>query len=159
MTAQGGLSIARAAPDDGAAIAELYLATRTDALPFLRRVHSDAAVRDWIIHDRLGRGEIWTARLDGQIVGFLALDGDELDQLYLRPGHYRRGIGSLLLDKAKERSPERLRLFTFQRNARARAFYEAHGFRIVDLNDGERNEEGEPDILFEWRPGGSQAPL
>lgn len=159
MTATGEIAIARAAPDDGAAIAELYLAARADALPFLRRIHSDAAIRGWIIHDRLGRGEIWTARLAGEIVGFLALDGDEIDQLYLRPGHYRRGIGSLLLGKAKERSPERLRLFTFQRNSGARAFYEAHGFRIVDLNDGDRNEEGEPDILYEWRPVASQVPL
>ena len=98
----------------------------------------------------LCRGETWVARLDGHVVGFLTLIGDDLDQLYLRPGHYRRGIGSLLLTKAKERSAGRLHLFTFQRNERARAFYEAHGFRIVNLSDGSRNEEGEPDVLYEW---------
>ena len=92
----------------------------------------------------LCRGETWVARLDGHVVGFLTLIGDDLDQLYLRPGYYRRGIGSLLLTKAKERSAGRLHLFTFQRNERARAFYEAHGFRIVNLSDGSRNEEGEP---------------
>jgi len=43
-----------------------------------------------------------------------------------------------------------LHLFTFQRNARARAFYEAHGFRLVDLSDGARNEEGEPDARYDW---------
>jgi ribosomal protein S18 acetylase RimI-like enzyme len=45
--------------------------------------------------------------------------------------------------------------FTFQRNESASAFYEAHGFRIVDLNDGSRNEEGEPDVLYEWLAGAS----
>jgi ribosomal protein S18 acetylase RimI-like enzyme len=99
----------------------------------------------------LCRGETWVARLDGHVVGFLTLIGDDLDQLYLRPGHYRRGIGSLLLTKAKERSPGRLHLFTSQRNERARAFYEAHGFLIVNLSDGSRNEEGELDVLYEWR--------
>ena len=139
------VSVERASVDDGAEIADLYLASRADALPFLRRVHPDDEVRSWIQNVLLRRGETWVARLDGHVVGFLTLISDDLDQLYLRPRYYRRGIGSLLLTKAKERSAERLRLFTFQRNERARAFYEAHGFRIVNLNDGSRNEEGEPD--------------
>lgn len=146
------ITIEPAAAADGAAIAALYLAARADALPWLRRVHSDEAVRDWILHDRLTRGEIWVARLDGAVVGFMALDGDDIDQLYLKPGHYRQGIGMKLIAKAKERSPQRLQLFCFQRNARGRAFYEAQGFRIVDLNDGSRNVEHEPDILYEWIP-------
>jgi ribosomal protein S18 acetylase RimI-like enzyme len=105
------------------------------------------------------KGETRVARLDGHVVGFLTLIGDDLDQLYLRPRYYRRGIGSLLLTKAKERSAERLRLFTFQRNERARAFYEAHGFRIVNLNDGSRNEEGEPDVLYEWLGEQTTSPI
>lgn len=146
------VTIGRAAASDAAAIADLYLAARADALPWLRRVHSDEAVRDWIIHDRLARGENWVARLGDEVVGFMALDGDDLDQLYLKPGHYRQGFGSQLVAKAKERSPQRLHLFCFQHNARARAFYEKHGFKIVDMNNGSRNVEGEPDILYEWRP-------
>jgi GNAT superfamily N-acetyltransferase len=141
----------RAADDDAAEIADLYLASRADALPFLRRVHTDDEVRVWVRNVLLTRGETWVARLNRSVVGFVTLIGDDLDQLYLLPGHYRRGIGSLLLAKAKERSPGRLHLFTFQRNERARAFYEAHGFRIVGLNDGSRNGEGEPDVLYEWR--------
>lgn len=144
--------IERATAADAVAIADLYLAARADALPWLRRVHADVEVRDWIIRTRLRQGEVRVARLGREVVGFMALDGDDLDQLYLKPGYYRRGIGSALLVKAKQLSPQRLRLFCFQRNARARAFYEAHGFWIIDLNDGSRNEEGEPDILYEWRP-------
>jgi GNAT superfamily N-acetyltransferase len=144
--------IERATAGDAAEIAELYLASRTDALPFLRRVHSDAQTRCWIADTLLTTRETWIARAGQSIVGVLALQGEDLDQLYLLPGWYRRGIGSLLLAKAKELSPARLTLFTFQRNARARAFYEAHGFHIVEMGDGTGNEEGEPDILYEWRP-------
>ncbi len=144
-------TIERASPRDAGEIAALYLASRAWALPWLRRVHSDAEVRDWIATIRLASGETWVAREAGRILGFLCLDGEDLDQLYLLPGQFRRGIGSRLLAKAKELSPERLHLFTFQRNTAARAFYERHGFRLVDLNDGERNEEGEPDALYEWR--------
>ncbi len=144
------ITIERASPRDAGEIAALYLASRAAALPYLHRCHSDAEVRDWIATVMLATGETWVAREAGRILGFVTLNGEELDQLYLLPGHSRRGIGSLLLAKAKERSPERLSLFAFQRNTDARAFYERHGFRLVDVNDGARNEEGEPDALYEW---------
>ncbi|HEV7261225.1 MAG TPA: GNAT family N-acetyltransferase [Bosea sp. (in: a-proteobacteria)] len=143
--------IERATPGDAGEIATLYLASRTDALPYLRRCHSDAEVRDWIATVMLATGETWVARQAGLILGFVMLEGEELEQLYLLPGQFRRGIGSHLLAKAKERSPARLGLFTFQRNAPARAFYERHGFRLVALGDGTQNEEGEPDASYEWR--------
>jgi hypothetical protein len=34
------------------------------------------------------------------------------------------------------------------RNAGARCFHQAHGFRIAATSDGADTEEGEPDILF-----------
>ncbi len=37
-----------------------------------------------------------------------------------------------------------------QRNNRARAFYERHGFRVARMTDGADNEEREPDILYVW---------
>jgi len=143
-------SLKPATPDDASEIADLYLASRADALPYLPRLHTDEEVRSWIAGTVMRRCRVWIARRDGRVVGFLALDGDELDQLYLLPGHYRQGTGSRLVAMAKQESPGRLRLFTFQRNAHARAFYEVHGFRIVDLNDGSRNEECEPDVRYEW---------
>jgi ribosomal protein S18 acetylase RimI-like enzyme len=146
------LSIERASAGDAAEIAKLYLASRADALPYLHRVHTDTEVCDWVSDLVLRRGETWVARLKGNIVGFMVLVGDELLQLYVLPGYYRSGIGRKLLDLAKTRSSARLHLYTFQRNSRARAFYEAQGFRIIDRNDGARNEEREPDILYEWTP-------
>jgi ribosomal protein S18 acetylase RimI-like enzyme len=138
----------RARPEDGPEIADLYLAAHDDALPFVRRAHSDDEVRRWVRQVMLQQGETWVARLDGRIVGFLSLAGSDLDQLFLLPGYYRQGIGTLLLNKAKELSPARLRLFAFSRNLRARAFYEAHGFRIAAIQDSE--PQSEPDIAYEW---------
>ena len=139
-----------ATADDVAEITDLYLAARSDALPYLPRLHTNEQIRDWIADTITRRCRVWVARRGGCVLGFLALDGDDLDQLYLRPGHYRQGIGARLLALAKWESSGRLCLHTFQRNVRARAFYEAHGFRIVDLNDGSRNEEREPDMQYEW---------
>jgi GNAT superfamily N-acetyltransferase len=136
---------------DAAEIADVYLAARNDALPFLRRVHTDEQVRAWIADTLLLRCRVWVARSEQRIIGFLALDNEELEQLYVLPGRYRRGVGSTLLDVAKAASAGRLCLFTFQKNERARAFYESQGFRVVDENDGSRNEEREPDMRYEWR--------
>ncbi len=46
-----------------------------------------------------------------------------------------------------------LELWTFQVNARARRFYERHGFVEVDRTDGGHNEERQPDVRYAWRPG------
>ena len=43
----------------------------------------------------------------------------------------------------------RLSLWTFQRNATARRFYKAHGFKAVSETDGSSNEEPEPDVLWD----------
>jgi ribosomal protein S18 acetylase RimI-like enzyme len=84
------------------------------------------------------------------VVGLLAIDGAELDQLYVHTGYQGRGIGSSLIALAKRLSPAGLRLFTFERNRAARAFYEKHGF--VETGRGFPNEEMLPDIRYEW-PG------
>ena len=64
-------------------------------------------------------------------------------------------VTSALLDWAKALSPGRLVLWTFQRNANARRFYEAHGFALVRETDGSDNEEKEPDALYLWTRDGA----
>lgn len=43
-----------------------------------------------------------------------------------------------------------LELRVFQRNKRARRFYERFGFRLVMLEDGSGNAEREPDAVYRW---------
>jgi hypothetical protein len=57
-----------------------------------------------------------------------------------------------LLDVAK-RASQRLQLWTFQRSARARRFYEARSFALVEQTDGAGNEEKEPDARYLWTCG------
>jgi len=83
----------------------------------------------------------------------MVLGDASIDQLYVRPGWQGRGIGSRLLALATERRPGGFELFAFQVNEVARRFYERHGLTVVDMNDGARNEEGEPDVLYRWTPG------
>ena len=84
----------------------------------------------------------------------MVLDGEWLDQLYVAPERMRCGLGSQLLAMAKA-SRSALALWTFEANAPARAFYEAHGFRAAAPASRE-NEERAPAICYRWaRSAGS----
>jgi ribosomal protein S18 acetylase RimI-like enzyme len=66
-------------------------------------------------------------------------------------------VGTALLDKAKELTPAGLTLFTHQRNARARTFYERRGFRAVAFGVSPP-PESEPDVKYAWDPRARRAP-
>lgn len=96
--------------------------------------------------------EVWIASgPGGDVRALLVLDEDWIDQLYVDPDWCGGGLGSRLLEVAKEARPDGLQLWTFAANRGARRFYERHGFTAVDATDGD-NEEGAPDVRYEWRP-------
>lgn len=145
------VEIRRAKPEEAAEVAAVFIASQGDALPFLRALHSDEDTIVFITEDVFTKDDVWIAIEDGRIVGMMALAGTHIDHLYLLPTHYRRGIGTKLIEKAKALSPTLLTLYAFAVNARARAFYERYGFVAVEFGDGSGNEAGEPDVLYEWR--------
>lgn len=159
--ADGTLVVLRlATAGDAAAVADVFLDAFRATYDF-PLAHTDEEVRAWIRDVLLPTHETWLAiapdgagipDAGGTIVGLMALGEAELDQLYLRPGWWRRGIGSRLLTLAKGRRPDGLSLYTFQVNTPARAFYERHGFEAVWFGDGSANEERQPDVRYEWRP-------
>ncbi|MFJ7955014.1 GNAT family N-acetyltransferase [Streptomyces sp. NPDC096319] len=146
------LVIRRAADSDAAAVAEVWLRSYAAALPDVRRAHTDDQVRSWIRHVVVAGQETWVATADGTVVAMMALDDEELDQLYVDPPWRGRGIGDRLVELAKQRRAAGLALWTFQVNAPARRFYERHGFVEAERTDGARNEEREPDVRYVWQP-------
>lgn len=143
-----------AAPEDAAAVAHVHVASREATMPYLPpRRRSDAEVVAWVRDVVLREATVWVAvDREGEVVGYAAVEGDELDALYLLAGVLRQGIGSALLSAAKAHRPGGLTLAVFQKNTGARAFYARHGFTVVDSNDGSRNMENEPDLTMRWQP-------
>jgi putative acetyltransferase len=139
----------RARPDESDAIAVLFRLSRETALPYLPDLHTPGDDRTFFRDRVFATCAVWVAEDAGVLAGFCAFRDGWIDHLYVHPAHHRRGIGSALLRKAMEEN-ERLQLWTFQRNAGARAFYEAHGFSCVRTTDGEDNEEREPDVLYAY---------
>ncbi|MER8266381.1 GNAT family N-acetyltransferase [Streptomyces griseus] len=150
-----GVRLRPATPKDAEAVTKVFLASRAAAMPYLPRIHSDEDTLAWITHVVLPTSTgVWVAEeAGGGLLGFAVLAGDgELDHLYLRPDALRRGIGGRLLAEVRGAAEGALTLYVFQRNAAARAFYERHGFTAVAFDDGSRNEENEPDVLYRWVP-------
>jgi chorismate mutase/GNAT superfamily N-acetyltransferase len=139
-----------ATPDDADAVARVHLAARRSAaMP--PGIHSDSDVRRWLGH-RIGQDDVWVAEVGGEVVGYARLTPAWLDDLYVLPGHARRGVGSALLDVAKARQPDGFCLWVFEINEPARAFYARHGLVELERTDGSANEEQQPDIRLAW-PG------
>jgi len=94
---------------------------------------------------------VWLAEVEGHLAGLLAIKDDYIDQLFVAVERQRQGVGTALLQKAREHSPRGLRLSTFQKNALARAFYEKHGFKALRFGHSPA-PENEPDVEYQWWP-------
>src|SRR3954454_14672667 len=127
--------------------ATVLRATFDQALPTLAGLHTPDEDR-WFFRERLFlECQIWGSFEDSELVGIIAFRQGWIDQLYILPRWQGRRIGAALLQVAQDRF-DRLSLWTFQRNARARRFYEKHGFVAIRETDGARNEEKDPDVMY-----------
>ena len=145
------MAIRRAVADEAAVVADVYITSRRRAAPYIPRMaHTDDEVRAWFASTVLVQHEVWVALIRDRIVAVMVLRGESIDHLYVLPGHQHRGVGTQLLAHAKKQRRV-LRLYTFEANEPARRFYEKHGFTAVAFGDGTANEEGAPDVLYEWK--------
>lgn len=85
---------------------------------------------------------------NNKVVGMLAFNENEINQLYLHNNYQGMGLGKKFIDMAKSNSKGRLTLYTFEVNHKARRFYENNGFKIISR--GNDNEENLDDIKYEW---------
>ena len=154
MTDVEKTEIRPAVSTDAEEIAAVHLASRAVGMPFLppqERVWGEVVW--WIENVVLAECRVWVAVRGAETVGFAALDGDVLDQLYLRPDVRRQGVGTLLLEEVGRHSPEGLSLRVFEQNTGARAFYARHGFTVLDTDDGSRTMEKLPGMTLRRVPG------
>ncbi|MBX2855225.1 MAG: GNAT family N-acetyltransferase [Rhodobacteraceae bacterium] len=135
--------------DDMGQAAAVHRAAFDVMLPRLIGLHTVEEDR-WFYRERLFPVcQIWGS-FDGQaLAGIIAFQRDWIDQFYVLPSHQGRGIGTALLQVAQGEF-DHLALWTFQRNHRARRFYEQRGFVELEQTDGAHNEENEPDVMYAW---------
>ncbi len=79
----------------------------------------------------LPSAETWVAEVGGNVVGFLALIGNEIGGLFLQPSFHGKGIGRALVDKAQEMRGA-LEVEVFSNNSIGRRFYASYGFVVIE---------------------------
>lgn len=116
-------------------------------MDYLPEIHTEEETRRFF--GRVVRQQqVHVAVVDEVVIGFAAVDDGWLHHLYVEPGWQGRRIGSALLRTGCE-GLDRVQLWVFQENKKARRFYESHGFALEELTDGAGNEEHQPDARYE----------
>ncbi len=131
-------------------MAHIHRTAVRHAMPWLPELHSTQDDFDFFQNKVIPSTETEIALDNGEPVAFLSLREVWIDHLYILPAFWRRGLGTLLVQRAQQRR-DVLNLWAFQRNERARAFYASLGFSEEQFTDGSNNEEREPDVQLVWR--------
>lgn len=138
--------------DDFNAVTIVWRVAREKAMPEFQRTkghffyEDQAYFRDHILKEN----EVWVVEFENMPVALMAMKDDFIDQLYVHPDFWRRGIGTLLLNFAREKSPKHIWLYTLQVNKNACVFYDANGF-IAEKFGVSPPPENEPDVEYHWR--------
>lgn len=127
-------------------VVSLWHRSWTNAFPNLKHPQSYEQWRLRFQNNYVNKDEVWVATISEQIVGFVVVSGSEIAQIFVDVDAQRNGIGTALLNQAKQISPSGLRLTTLQQNMQARQFYEKHGF--VAGATGVNPINGQPNIEY-----------
>ena len=148
----GKLMIRAYRPEDFDPVTILWRISREKSVPEFQMMKGHFFYEDqnYFQNHILRENRVWVATVGDQPVGFMAINGDFIDQLYIHPNYWRQGVGQTLLDFARQHSPEHLWLYTLQINANARAFYEKNGF-VAEKFGVSPPPESEPDVEYHWR--------
>lgn len=138
--------------EDFEAITNLWFEAERVAMPKLmaRMNYSIEDAREYFLRVVVAEDQIWVYERDGVPLGFLAIQGEFIDRLYVDPAYHRQGIGGALLAKARQLLPKHMWLYTHVANKMARAFYEKNGF-VAEKFGTSPPPESEPDVEYHWR--------
>lgn len=127
-------------------VAEIWLDTNLKA-------HDLISEQYWrgnfdMVKEMFPQAEVYVYESDGKVQGFIGLDGEYIEGIFVSDKMQLRGIGRALLDHAKSRKLE-LRLNVYQKNTRAIRFYQREGFSV--RSEGFDEAVGEKDFLMVWK--------
>jgi ribosomal protein S18 acetylase RimI-like enzyme len=139
-------------PQDFDAVTILWRVAREKSLPEFQRLkgHFFYEDQDYFRDHVLQENRVFVVESNDCPVAFMAMRNDFIDHLYVHPDYQNQGLGKLLLDYARQLSPDHIWLYTLQINMRAREFYERNGFTAEKFGVSPP-PESEPDVEYHWR--------
>ena len=100
------------------------------------------------VKEMLPQAEVYVYENDNKIQGFVGLNDEYIEGIFVSDEMQSRGIGKLLLDFAKEKRMK-LHLNVYQKNIRAINFYQREDFEI--RGEGLDEATGEKDYEMIWQ--------
>ena len=137
------------APEDLDRVAWIWLEGNLSGHPFIPASYwkeNAPAVRE-----QLAAAAVLDCQREGEIAGFVGLDGESIAGLFVAPDQQNRGVGTALLRHCQQRYP-RLRLTVYEENEGARRLYERLGFRQTASR--ETPHPGHRELVMEWCAAG-----
>ena len=103
------------------------------------------------VKEMLPQAEVYVYEDDKMIQGFIGINDEYIEGIFVSDEMQSRGIGKILLDYIKVKK-DRLQLKVYQKNVRAMSFYQREGFTIQSEEMDEFT--GEKEYVMNWESSG-----
>lgn len=100
------------------------------------------------VKESLPNAEIYVYIIKEKIVGFVGLNNNHIEGIFVDTNNQCKGIGTSLLNKVKE-SRNNLTLSVYKKNTNAISFYKKNGFVITNESIDESTNEAEYIMIWE----------
>ena len=126
--------------DDINRVGDIWLDTNIKAHDFIPAQYWKSNFKS--VEEALSQAEVYVYAYDTEIQGFIGLNDEYVEGLFVFCEMQSQGIGKILLDYAKNKR-SKLLLNVYQKNTRAISFYQREGFEIqysgLDEATGEKD--------------------
>ena len=96
----------------------------------------------------LPSAEIYVYIDKNTIEGFIGINNNYIEGIFIKEINQNKGIGTALLEKVKQLKPK-LILNVYEKNKKAIKFYEKNGFKIIKENTDKETNEKEYTMIWE----------
>ena len=104
-----------------------------------------------VVKEMFPQAEVYVYEDDKIIQGFVGINDEYIEGIFVSDEMQSRGIGKMLLDYIKDKK-DRLQLKVYQKNVRAMSFYQREGFTIQSEEMDEFTREKE--YVMNWESSG-----
>ena len=133
--------------DDINKVVDIWLDTNIKAHSFIPAQYWKGNFK--LVKELLLQAEVYVYENNQEIQGFIGLNGEYIEGIFVSDENQSQGIGERLLNYIKNKK-SKLSLSVYQKNSRAISFYQREGFEIQykDLDKA----TGEKEYIMLWQP-------
>lgn len=127
-------------------VADIWLDTNLKAHYFIPAEYWKSNFE--LVKEMLLQAEVYVYENDQKIQGFVGVNDEYIEGIFVTDEMQSQGIGKILLNYVKSKK-NKLLLNVYQKNTRAISFYEREEFKIRE--SGLDEATGEKDYVMEWK--------